>query len=101
MTLSIALEKHYESQPHLLDTFIPAAAQYILQTGHAVYKCDKEAIFAGPLLEKAREKGSVERWGFWKEKFASAQDREDLKDSTRATAKHVVEEMEKIEKETS
>ena len=101
MTLSIALEKDYGTQPHLLDTFISAAAQYILQTGQAVYNCDKETIFAGPLLEKAREKGSVERWEFWKEKFASAQDREDIKDSTRATGKQVVEKMGNIEKQSS
>ena len=101
MTLSIALEKDYSGQSQLLDTLIPAAAEYILQTGPAVYKCDKDAIFAGPLLEKAREKGSVERWGFWKEKFALAQDREDLKESTRATGKQVAEIMEKIEKESS
>ncbi len=100
MTLSIALEKDYENQSHLLDTFIPAAAQYILQTGSAVYKCDKEAIFAGPLLENAREKGPVERWGFWKGKFASVHDREDLKDSTRAIGKQVAELMGKIERES-
>lgn len=100
MTLSIALEKDYESQSHLLDTFIPAAAQYILQTGPAVYKCDKEVIFAGPLLEKAREKGPVERWGFWKERFASVQNRDHLKDSTRAIGKEVSDRMEKIEKDS-
>lgn len=100
MTLSIALEKDYESQSHLLDTFIPAAAQYILQTGPAVYKCDKEAIFAGPLLEKAREKGSVERWDFWKERFASMSNREDLKESTQAVGKQVVDRMEKIAKDS-
>lgn len=96
MTLSIALEKDYESQSHLLDTFIPAAAQYILQTGPAVYQCDKEVTFAGPLLEKAREKGSIERWAFWKAIFASMQDHEGLKDGTRTVGKQVAERMEKI-----
>lgn len=100
MTLSTGLENPYESQSHLLDTFVPAAAQYILQTGPAVYRCEKEAIFAGPLLEKAREKGSVERWGFWKERFASMHDRKDLKESTQAIGKQVADCMETIEKES-
>lgn len=100
MTLSNALEEDYGKKPHLLDTWVPAAAQYILQTGPAVYKCDKGLIFDGPLLEKAKEQGPVERWEFWKEKFASVQHREDLKESTRATAKQVVERMEVIEKES-
>ena len=97
MTLSIALEKDYESQPHLLDTFISAAAQYILQAGSLVYKCDKEAIFVGPLLEKAREKGPVERWAFWKQKFVAVQHQENLRDDTRAIGKQAVERMEKVE----
>ena len=97
MTLSITLEKDYESQPHLLDTFIPAAGQYVLHAGPAVYKCNKEAIFVGPLLEKAREKGSVERWAFWKERFVAVQHQEDLKDNTRAIAKQAAERMEKVE----
>ncbi len=101
MTLSITLEKDYEGQSHLLDTFIPAAAQYILQTGSAVYKCNKDAIFASPLLEKAREKGPVERWGFWKERFGSVLDRGDLKNSTRAIGMQVAERMEKIERESN
>ena len=100
MTLSIALKQDYESQAHLLDTFIPAAAQYVLQTGQSVYTQVEEFIFPGPLLQQAREKGSVERWGFWKEKFAPVPDREDLKESTRAIAKQVVEPMEKIEKDS-
>ena len=100
VTLSIALEKDYGSQPHLLDTLIPAAAQYILQAGPAVYKCDKEANLPGPLLEKAREKGAVERWAFWKEKFASVRDRGDLKENTRAFGKQAVQCMEKIEKDS-
>ncbi|CAF9925430.1 hypothetical protein IMSHALPRED_006471 [Imshaugia aleurites] len=107
MTLSAALEQDYESQSHLLDTFTPAAAQYILQTGQSVYTNVKDAgvytnvkdvIFPGPLLQKAREKGNIERWAFWKENFASVQDQEDLKESTRAIAKQVVERMGKIEK---
>ena len=99
MTLSIALEKDYESQSlsYLLDTFIPAAAQYILQAGSMVYKCDKEAIFVGPLLEKAREKGSVERWAFWKERFVAVQHQEDLKNNTQVIGKQAVEHMEKVE----
>ena len=100
MTLSIALEKEYESKTHLLDTFIPAAAQYILQTGPAVYKGDKDTIFAGPLLEKARSNGSVKRWDFWMKRFSSVKDREDLKESTRARGKLVAEHMESIVKES-
>ena len=99
MMMKIALEKDHNGQPHLLDTFIPAAAQYILLAGQAVYKCDsdREGISAGSLLEKAREKGEVERWGFWKERFKSMQDWEDLKDGTRAVGKQVAERMEEIE----
>ena len=101
MALSIALEKDYADQPHLLDTFISAAAQYILQAGPAVYECDKEIILAGPLLKKAREDGVVERWAFWKEKFASVRDREDLKEHTRAVGKQAVECMEKVERDSN
>ena len=93
------LEKDHHRHPHLLNRFIPEAAQYILLAGQAVYKCDKEGISAGPLLEKAREKGSVERWAFWKEKFGVMGDREDLEDGTRAVGKQVVERMEEIERE--
>ena len=99
VTLSIALENDWGSQPHLLDTFILAAAQYILEAGALVYRCDKEANFPGPLLEKAREKGPVERWAFWKETFASARDRGDLKENTRAIGKQAVQYMGKVEKE--
>ena len=99
MTLSLALEKDYDKQSHLLDTWVPAAAQYILQTGPTVYRCDEESLYAGPLLKKAREQGPIERWAFWKKKFASMQHREDLKDSTRAMGKQVVKHMEDIEKE--
>ena len=96
--LTVALERDYGSQAYLLDTFIPAAAQYILQTGPAVYKCDKGANMPGPSLEKARIEGSVGRWAFWKEKFAVVRDRGDLKESTRDVAMEVVEQMAKIEK---
>ena len=99
MTLSLALEKDYENQSHLLNTWVPAAAQYILQTGYAVYKCDKGLINPGPLLENVRDQGPCGRWEFWKEKFAAVQHREDLKDSTRDMGKHVVKRMEDIEKE--
>ena len=97
--LTVALERDYGSQSYLLDTFIPAAAQYILQTGPAVYKSDKEASIPGPSLEKARIEGSVGRWAFWKEKFAVVSNRVDLKESTRDVAKLVVEQMAKVEKE--
>ena len=99
MTLSTTLEKDYESQPHLLNTFISAAAQCVLQAGSMIYKCDKELIFVGPLLEKAREKGSVERWAFWKEKFVTVQYQQDLKDDARALGKQTAERMEKVERE--
>ena len=98
-TLTVALERNYASHSYLLDTFIPAAAQYILQTGPAVYKCDKEASIPGPSLEKARIEGSVARWAFWKEKFAIVRDRVDLKESTRDVAMQVVEQMAEIEEE--
>ena len=54
MTLCIALETDYEGRTHLLDTFGPVVAQCVLQTGPAVYDCDKEVIFAGPSLKKVQ-----------------------------------------------
>ena len=99
MPMKWALERDHKRHPHLLDTFIQAAAQYILLAGPAVYKCDREGICAGSLLEKARGEGGVERWGFWKERFKSMQDREDLEDGTRAVGKQVADRMEEIERE--
>ena len=95
----IALERGYEHSPVLLNTFIQAAAQYILLAGLAVHRGDKETLPAGPVLEEAREKGGVERWAFWKERFGEMGDREDLEDGPRAVGKQVAERMEEIERE--
>lgn len=100
VALSGFLERDYH-QPNeqLLDTFVSAAAKVVMVGGVAVYGHDREVTVAGPLLETAREKGKVERWRFWKERFRGIWEREDLKDSTRAVGEEAVERMEEIERE--
>ena len=94
MTFFVALETDHEGHPQVLDTYILAAAPFILQAGSAMHACNKEAIAAGPLLKRSRETSPIERWAFWKGRFALMRDLKDLKESTRKIAKQVVQRME-------
>ena len=98
MTLHIALESGYETQPHLLDTLVPAATQYIKWAAPVAFANYKDRIAHGELFNKASEVSAIDRWQFWKERLTAIGNQEDLKQETRDAAKSAISRMNDTEK---
>ncbi|KAJ7597682.1 hypothetical protein C8J56DRAFT_326122 [Mycena floridula] len=93
-----AVMKDGELKPEVLDQHVPAAAVWILYAGDRMrnlsVKGDEgsRSTRGGPLWE-GKPGYSKERWNFWKERFSSFSERQDLAVETREISKQAAEKM--------
>lgn len=104
-TFRIVLEDDYNDRCALLDELVPVAAQYIFHAGRAVYDCEDEMVvppkvenftFPGPLWN-GRQGLSKERWEFWKARFHTIGELDNVQEKTREVAKKAASDMAEIE----
>jgi len=104
-TFRIVLEEDYTDRETQLDSLVPAAAQYILYAGEAIFRCKDEMsvsqgqenfTYAGPLW-KGRQGLSKERWSFWKMRFEDVSKLDSVEDGTKKVATRAVDAMQRVE----
>ncbi|KIJ59192.1 hypothetical protein HYDPIDRAFT_33424 [Hydnomerulius pinastri MD-312] len=99
----------YHTQGPTLDAQMPAAVEWILVSGRVLYEScqssDKDERADYDATKGGRNfKGqglSLERWKFWKQRFAQIQLFDQVREATKVLAKEAVEEMEAIEREAN
>lgn len=88
------------------DAYVPAAATWILAMGRDLALKEEDLTpedqkqgnpGRGGELWKGKAEFSRERWGFWKERFATVGAMEDVREETRSVARDVVQHMERAE----
>lgn len=111
-TLRVALENGSSNGPssddlQLLDFVVPAAAQWILHAGKAIFNCgdvvQEDEIQGNDLATVGLWKGKhgfcKERWTLWKKRFELAHSVEELNAVSREVARQATKAMEEIESE--
>lgn len=96
--------RHSAAQSY--DTYIPAAAVWIIGLGPTLFRLEKDLTptdrkqgnpARGGELWKGKAEFSKERWALWKERFAAVGKMEEVNDKTKSMGRDAVEHMERAE----